>query len=92
MINNRLSLTGVVVNTYEKHTFENKLQIFEIEVEMADLKTIVLPVMYGSFTKGNFKKEDKIIVDGVVDVVDTKTCCIASVIYNLSAYGRKKNK
>lgn len=91
MINNKLSLTGVVIQTYEQHTFENKLKIFEIEVEMSDLKTVVLPVLYGSFTTGSFKKGDKIIVDGVVDVVDKKTCCIASIIYNLSDYGRKRN-
>lgn len=92
MINNHFTLTGVVVNTYEKHTFENQLKVFEIEVEANDLKTVVLPVLYGDFTKGEFKRGDKIIVDGAIDLVDRKASCVASIIYNLTTYGRKQKQ
>lgn len=89
MINNHFSFTGVVVGLYTEQ-LENKLQVFEIEIEMNNLKTIVLPVLYGEFTKGKFKKGDKILVDGVVDLIEKKISCVASSIQNLTSYGRSK--
>lgn len=91
LINNHFSFTGVVVRLYTEHHFENNLQIFEIEIEMQDCKTIILPVLYGEFTKGTeeLKRGDKILVEGAIDLIEKKVSCVASYISNLSRYARK---
>ena len=89
MINNTLSLTGIVVAVYEEK-LDNSLQIFELEIDKPNYEPIVLPVMFGSFTRGNIKKGDKIIVDGCIDVIDKKVCAVAQTIINLAEW--KKNQ
>ena len=90
MINNHVSLTGIIVACYRNKYFENKLQVFEIEVEMADYKTVVLPVLYGEFTKGNnFKRGDRVVVDGVIDLIEKKVSIVASNIYNFAFIVKK---
>lgn len=91
MINNQLSLFGVVVAIYNKpeEEFEHKLNCFEIEVQKDDYSVVNLPVFYSKFTKGKFAKGDRVIVDGVVDIIDTKVCCIALSVVSLC---KKKKK
>lgn len=90
MINNMFSLTGVVVATYNEK-LDNDLQLFELEIEKANYETVIIPVMFGSFTRGNFKKGDKVVVDGSIDLIDKKVCCVASLITNLLEWKKNQN-
>ena len=91
MINNSFSFTGVVIGLYSDKRFENNLQVFEIEIEKQDYNTVILPILYGDFTKGvnGLKRGDKIVVEGAVDLIEKKVSLVASYMNNLSQYARK---
>ena len=88
MINNEVNLTGVVVGVYQEK-FDNNLKLFELEIDKANYEPVVLPILYGEFTSGEFKKGDTIIVEGCLDIINTKLCCVALKITNLVVWKKK---
>lgn len=89
MINNSFNLAGIVVAVYDEK-LDNNLQIFEIEVDKPNYESVILPVLFGEFTKGNIRKGDKVIIEGCIDLIDKKVCAIALQITNLVEWKKKQ--